>query len=131
MSVNFSIGHIVRTYPTTDDAFEAGEVVGFDGEKIVICEIINGYRFPDQVISRFKVEMFSFMGKNGMYEIDDIVTVYGYEGTWKVEKFAQNPRSTESEWCAALLHENGLRRLFWPAHLLMKDTNGNSRRPPS
>jgi len=124
MSINYSVGHVVRTFPDINDgSFFVYDVVAFDDEKLVVIDHALhtlGYRSPDDIVSRFKVEMYAFRGKNGLYEIGDTVTVYGYEGKWKVEKFAQNPRSTETEWCAAVVHEDGKRRLFWPAHLLMR-----------
>jgi len=127
MSINFAIGHVVRTFPVADGAFDVATVVGFQDEKLIVhFDLINGKQFPDEIWSRFRVEMYAFMGKNGMYEIGDTVTVCGYEGTWTVEKFAQNPRSTETEWCAALLHESG-NRLLWPAHLLTRVNHEQSQ----
>jgi hypothetical protein len=124
VSINFAIGHVVRTFPVSDGAFDVATVIGFDGERLLVrFDLINGHQFPDEIWPRSDVEMFAFMGKNGMYELGDTVTVDGYEGKWIVEKFAQDPRSTETEWCAALLHKNGT-RLLWPAHLIMKVDHG-------
>lgn len=125
MSINFSVGHIVRTFPSVSDgSFNVGQIIGFEDHRLVVIDYalksVIGLDAPDMVWSRFKVEMYGMNGKNGFSHIGDKVTVYGYQGAWTVEKFGQNPRSTEGEWCACLVHEDGKRRLFWPAHQLMK-----------
>ena len=125
MSLNFTRGHIVRTFPALiDGSFNVGIVVDFENDKLVVVDYavstVTTDLLEEEVWSRFKVEMYMFHGKNGLYAINDAVSVYGYEGTFTVEKFGQNPRSTEGEWCAALVHEDGKRRLFTPAHQLMK-----------
>lgn len=52
------------------------------------------------------------------YKPHDKVAIDGFAGTWVIQAFNRDPRTTNGEWCAALV--DGARRLFWPAHNMKK-----------
>lgn len=116
---SFNPGHVIRNYPLKDGSFDTFEIREIHGD---VLTVYNTREICEAETWRLsEVELFSFTGNCGTYEIGDKVRAMGYEGTWTVEHFAQDYRSSsQGEWSVSLLHENGRTRLFYPAHYAKK-----------